>query len=71
MHKKQAIAEMAAQKSAHLSAMMEGANWRAVARAAMARRWRRESSTSTVSSSRARCSTSCEHACAPALPNRH
>ena len=46
----------------HRSAMMDGANWSAVARPAVARRARRPSSTSTVSSSRASCPTSCSRA---------
>lgn len=46
------------ERSRHLSAITDGANCRAVARAAEASRRRRESSTSTVSSSRASCGTS-------------
>ena len=46
------------ERSRHLSAITDGANFRAVARAAEASRRRRESSTSTVSSSRASCGTS-------------
>jgi len=46
------------ERSRHLSAITDGANCRAVARAAEASRRRRGSSTSTVSRSRASCGTS-------------